>query len=116
MIVPITFILFIVGALVSVGVINWGISPIIALAQNATSLIGLISAVGGLYFLTWVYSKSKKEDDMWIGIGLLVFGAIIGIGGLFLELLKILFSNTLIMFFAIGLIILVYMKRIGWLT
>jgi len=104
--------LIILGVVGSIG-LTQGINLIMAIVSNATSVIGLIAAITGAYFLIWIYGKSKKEEDKWIGMGMLIFGALLGIGGMFIDLVRILFSNSLLMILAIGLIMLVYLKKEG---
>lgn len=105
-------------ALLALGVVSaigltQGINLILAVTQNATAIIGLISAMVGAYFLVWIYRKTKKEEDKWIGIGMIIFGAVIGIGAIFLDIIRLLFSNFLFMIMLLGFIMLVYMRKEG---
>jgi len=115
MVLPAFVIPFVIVALVSIVAMNFGISPLVALAQNATALIGLSAALGGIYFLTYVYTRTKERMDLDLGIVLLAVGAAIAVGGMVLEAIATLFSNTLIMIVALGFIIIVWAKREGWL-
>ena len=93
--------------------VSQGINLFNLILTNATSLIGIIGGLAGLYFLFYIYRRSKNEEDKWIGVGLLVFGGIVGIGSIFIDLLRILFSNTIVLVLIIGFIILVYLKKEG---
>lgn len=102
----------VIGAISLMG-LSQGISLIQTILENGTTLIGIFSGIAGLYFLFFVYKESKKEDDKWLGIAMLIIAGIFAIGSLFIELLRILFSNTIVMVLALGVIILVYLKKEG---
>lgn len=106
----IVLILGIVGAIAVGGNI---LDPFLSILENATSIIGIVAAITGVFFLISIYKKSKKEEDKWLGIIMILVGAGIAIGGIFLDILRLIFSNTLFMILIVGGILIVYFKREG---
>ena len=109
----INLIFIIVIGVFSLWGLSQGINLLTVILENGTTLIGILSAIAGLYFLFFIYRKTQKNEDKWLGIALLIIAGIFAIGTLFIDLLRILFSNTIVLVLAIGFLILVYLKKEG---
>jgi len=110
----ISILFWIIILIVGVIALNLGISPIISLAQHATSLIGILCAIVGLYLIV-----TKKEQKEIFGLSegylLLIIGAGLSIGSLFFELLQMIFGNTLIMITILVFLFIYLGKKAGWI-
>jgi len=108
--------IWVILALIFAGVIafNLGVNPLLALAEHATGVIGIICAFVGVYLIV-----TKKEQKKLFGIEegylLILLGSGLALGSVFLELLQMVFGNTIVMLTILVFLFIYLGKKAGWI-